>query len=439
MEEVFREYSKVLTSNPDIYYDDYNLLYNKLEDSHAYYQGEVIPFLYQPFFFSEEEANLFTDVVTTLNQILIKVINKYLEEEDFRQYFDFSSRLEELILVEPGYQSNLPLGRFDVFYYGGSKIKFCELNADGSSGMVKTNILEKNFKESRAVEELQKKYELDYLEAVDSWVDTLLVNYEEFPGAVEKPNIAIMDFKGYGMRGEFKQFKEVIERRGLEVKIVDPREVKYDGDYLYKDDFRIDLVYRRAVTTDLMDYYNELDDLLEAYREQAVCIVGSFRSQVIHNKVIFSILHDEEKVSFLTAEELDFVKETIPYTINFTDIEENQLAEVINNKDDWVLKPRDDYGAHGVVIGCDVSQNEWETRVEKLDPANYLLQEFLPLPEKELATFNQAGEVDFESYKYSLGLFSYNGELHGIYTRADQKNVIASAAGCVTLPNFVVK
>ncbi|GAB6098429.1 hypothetical protein JCM16358_03080 [Halanaerocella petrolearia] len=438
MTEVDNSYRNILEQRTEEYYQDYQRLYEVLEDSYAYYEGAVIPFLYHPIFFSKDEISDFKKLVDKLNEILNKVVDRYITDKEFRSYFNFSKELEELILVDPGYSCNLPMERCDIFYYGKDNFKFCELNADGSSGMVKTNTLEDYFLESNAIQELKQDYEVSYCELLDSWIDNLLANYQEFSNGAKEPNVAIMDFNNYGMTSEFKFFKEQLEKRGLEAKIVDPRELEYEPGSLSANDFHIDLIYRRAVTTDLIDHYEDIEDLITAYEEQNVCVVGPIRSQIIHNKIIFCILHNKEKVSFLTEEDKKFIEEYIPYTAVVDPTDQEQLEYIKQNQEQLVLKPEDNYGSKGVTIGQDVSKNKWLEEISQIQPESYLVQEFCIVPEIELATFID-GKLEFKPYKYTLGLFAYNQEFQGIYTRAGENNIIASATGCVTQPNFIVQ
>ena len=438
MENLFSEYRSILKENPDKYGRDFEKIYCQLEDSHAHYQGEVIPFLYQPFFFNSSEEEFFITIIKQLSSILNKVIKQYLADPQFRSYFNFSQQLEELILTDQGYANDFPMARFDIFYYGAGQIKFCELNADGSSGMVKSNILEEHFLGAKAVEELAESYQFKYYDLVNTWVDTMLDCYYQFADTKSQPNIAIMDFDNYGMVGEFKYFRELLSKQGYNVKIVDPREVEYYNNNLYSADFRIDLIYRRAVTTDLMDHYPELEDLWAAYQNQDVCLVGPIKSQIIHNKIIFAILHDQDKVSFLTEEERDFIDRYIPKTELIDYKDDQYLQSIIDRQAELVLKPLDDYGSNGVMVGSDVYSERWQSEIKRIakEGTDYLVQEFCPLPEKELVELED-NKLNFKSYKYILGLFAYKQQFSGIYTRAGQQNVIASSTGCVTLPNFI--
>ncbi|MBM7624889.1 glutathionylspermidine synthase family protein [Sporohalobacter salinus] len=438
LKEAALEYHNLLAEAPDKYAQDLEKIYGRLEADEICYQGEVIPILYQPLFFSQAELEEISQLVGRLSGILSKVIDRYLIDKEFRSYFGFSQELENLILADPGYSNPVPMARFDIFYYGDNKYRFCELNADGSSGMVKTNAVEKNFLQSEGIKDLTVRtgYDFDYCELLDKWIDTLLANYKEFNPEDNNPNIAIMDFDNFGMVSEFEYFKELLQNRGYQTVIVDPRELEYKNNNLYYGDFEVDLIYRRAVTTDVMEYYSEIGDLLTAYYNQDVCIVGSFRSQIIHNKIIFAILHDSEKTGFLNVEDRNFIEEYIPETSLIVK-DYQQLNYIKNNREKLVLKPLDFYGAQGVYIGCDLTQSQWEEALDNIEPEQYLVQRFCPIPELEMAVLEKE-ELKFELFKYTLGIFMYNLSFAGIYTRAGKCNIIASSTGCVTLPNLLV-
>ncbi|MGM0471202.1 MAG: circularly permuted type 2 ATP-grasp protein [Bacillota bacterium] len=438
LDSVRNEYQKLLLNHPERYSKDLDAIYQRLDQEEIYYQGEVIPIAYQPLFFGREELAELKKVTVKLSSILTKVIEHYLHNPQFRSYFNFAPQLEELILADPGYSNPVPMARFDIFYYDRGDYKFCELNTDGSSGMVKSNTLEELFTQAQAINDLakQESYQFTYCELLDSWIDTMLDNYNEFAPEDDDPTVAIIDFDNLGMVSEFKYFKNLLEVRGYQVVIVDPRELEYRAGKLYYQELVIDLIYRRAVTTDIMDHYFEVQDLLEAYCDQAVCIVGSFRSQIIHNKIIFALLHNKEQTDFLNDEERKFIKQYIPWTALVKGKQE-ELEYIKANQDTLVLKPLDAYGAQGVYIGCDLPQDKWQSAIEEVGEDRYLVQEFCPLPQIKVPRFSKS-DLDFQLFNYTQGLFMYNLEFAGLYTRADKEHIIASSTGCLTLPNLIV-
>ena len=66
---------------------------------------------------------------------------------------------------------------------------------------------------------------------------------------------------------------------------------------------RINAIYRRAVTCDIMRNYDKVQPFIKAAENNDVCLIGDFKTQVIHNKIVFKILHDDMTSAFLTDEE----------------------------------------------------------------------------------------------------------------------------------------
>lgn len=96
-------------------------------------------------------------------------------------------------------------------------------------------------------------------------------------------------------------------------------------------------IYRRAVTTDILEKMDDVTPLIKAVREQAVCLVGHFRTQIIHNKIIFEVLRKPETLSMLTEREQKFVLDHVPITCRLR--EGNfDFKEVVKNKEKWLIK-----------------------------------------------------------------------------------------------------
>ncbi|SDK84778.1 glutathionylspermidine synthase family protein [Natronincola ferrireducens] len=435
---IFLQYRGNVLKNKEAYLEEYKRVLKTVEKSPAQYKGKPIEFLYHPMFLSVDDFKKFEHLTEQLMGILRKVIDRYLQDEEFRKHFGFSQLLEELIVKDPGYSIPAPMGRFDIFYHDDGDFQFCELNADGSSGMVEARELQNIFQHSLAIKELEKDYRFTIFEVFYTWVDALLKNYQEFSGSQEKPKVAIVDWFSSEVPSEFIEFQKVFEERGCPTVVADIRDLTYRKGKLYYEEFQIDCIYRRAVTWEIIDNNKEVKDFIDAYMEGAVCVVGPIRSQIIHNKNIFSILHDSMKTPFLTEEERRFVEKHIPYTTIFDTNNEELVDFTIKNKDQLVLKPMDKYASYGVYIGRDFTAKEWKNIIDSQAQKNYLLQQFCRVPKLPMAMFAE-NDVDFVENNYIIGLFMYNQKLQGIYTRTGRCNIIGSVVECFTVPNFIVE
>lgn len=433
---ILKEYYDLINNSEDYYYGDYKNVREKIANSTAIYKGKPIPFLYQPIFYNDDDIKYFEEIAIILMSITDKVTDKYLTDKSFRKKFRYSDFLEKLILSDNGYGVNVPIGRFDIFYNGIGDFKFCEFNTDGSSAMNEDNVLAEIILETEPINILKEKYSFKFHELFDSWVTEIFNIYETFDNKVDNPNIAIVDFEESGTSNEFIEFKKVFEKRGFNCIIADPRDLIYKDGKLYKDDYNIDLIYRRIVTKELMDQIDKVTDFVNAYKDKVVCVVGSIKSQLMHNKIIFQVLHDKDTLAFLDDDEIEFVKNHIPYTVMFKDNKElYNLA--LDNKDDYIIKPTDLNASRGVYAGKDWSQSEWKDLLDKYYGEEYLLQEYCVPPKVESVTYEN-GNCKIEKFGHILGLFFYNKKFKGMYSRVGKDNIISGLHSYYTMSNIVV-
>ncbi|MBU5312117.1 glutathionylspermidine synthase family protein [Tissierella carlieri] len=435
--EINKEYINLIKSDPEGYIADYKIAKEKVANSTAIYKGKPVPFLYHPMFYTEEDVENFRKIGDTLISITNKVTQRYLDSKEFRKKFEYSPLLEELILVDNGYDINVPIGRFDLFYDNKDNFKFCELNTDGSSAMNEDNTIGNILLQTKGLQDFSQKHSLSLFELINRWVDDSISIFRKWNSEIEKPNVAIVDFTESGTSKEFEVFKSAFIKKGYNTIIADPRDLKYRNGHLYFEDFKIDLVYRRIVTFELIEKAHEVPDFIEAYKNKAFCCIGSIKSQIIHNKIIFKILHDEDTLEFLSEDERNFVKRHIPVTGLFKG-EKEVYNRVLNDKDRYIMKPLDLNASRGVYAGRDLSQGEWKKRLDESFDKDYLYQEFFEPFTREHVVFGDY-ELKIEEFRSIVGLFMYKEKFAGIYTRIGKNNIISGVTDYYTLPNILVK
>ena len=435
--KINQEYIDLVLKNQSNYIDDYLETLDNVANSNAQYKGKPVPFLYHPMFWTEKDIDNFKKINDMIMSITNKITDRFLKDENFRDKFRYPDFLNDLIAIDNGYDINAPIGRFDIFYEDYDNFKFCEINTDGSSAMNEDNILARILGESKALKDFGKEYKLEYFELLDSWVKESLKIYDSYDKKVDKPNVAIVDFVESGTPNEFEDFKKTYIKNGYNCIIADPRDLQYRDGILYKDDYRIDLIYRRIVTFELVDKIDQIDDFIAAYKDRAVCVIGSIRSQIMHNKIIFSILHEDDTLEHLSEDEIDFIKNHIPYTKIFAE-DEKIFEEVLNNKNKYILKPMDLNASQGVFAGRDFTNNEWEIRLKEAWGNDYIYQEFITPYKREFLMYK---DYNFTraSFGSIVGLFLYNEKFKGLYTRVGPNNIISGLSEYYTLPNFLVK
>lgn len=431
------EYVNIIKKDENFYYKDYLNMLEKVNNSNAIYKGEPIPITYQGLFYDKENKKDFQYMSDMLMSITKKITKEYVNNKEYRKLFKFSKELEELIIHDPGYDIPVPICRYDVFYNGRDKFKFVEFNTDGSSAMNEDNTLGPILLETEAMKELSKKYKLSNIDLINSWAEISYEMYKKYKGNRKKPNVAIVDILEIGTPYEFREFKKAYEKLGLNCEIVDIKDLDYKNGKLVYGDYEIDLVYRRIVTVELMKIFKEIQPFINAYKDNAFMMLGSFRSQIMHYKPTYKIFRLEETRKILSKEENDFLDKSIPYTEDFETEEDYNI--VSKNKDNYILKPIDDYASHGIYTGRDHKQEEFEKILRKILATGYIYQEYYDMDPVHFVEFNKDGKIEVNDFGVVLGMFIYNEKFIAPYTRIGKDNLISGARDYYTAPNIIIE
>lgn len=389
-----------------------------------------------PKLFSDNDLKVFEKAVSMTYSISNKVIKAYLEEPHYRRLFPFSKRMERLILADDHYRCDLPIARFDIFYNEDDhSFKFCEINTDGTSAQNENHELYAALKQNDFIDKFRdenwKQFEL-----FDSWIDQLMQIYSTFDHQIDHPAVAIVDYMEKAVWPEFEEFQKHFEAKGMKAQISDVRDLTYDGDHLYGPGGRIDIVYRRAVTRDIEENYEVSKALIQSYLDGNICMIGSFRTQIIHNKFFFIAIHDAKTKALLTAEEQRFVEEH--FLENFVLDDKTDRNIVIDEKDKWIIKPLDLYDAQGIYVGSDMTAEKWQEIVDKVWNNGYLCQEYCHPFETENLDFTDENPC-FKNYINMTGLYVYGGKLAGIYSRVSPTSIISDRYGGRELASIVIE
>ena len=411
-----------------------------IKSSTAQCHGIYVHTLFIPKMFSEEMVAYFKKSAETMYRILEKVINHYEEDADYRKLFGFSKELEELILRPRMYDCLLPIARIDIFYNeNDGTFKYCEFNADGASAMNEDRELNIALSKTTAFKKFAQKYNVRTHELFRSWAEEFMKIYSGSKNAKENPHIAIVDFINNERNFEFEQFQKTFHDMGISCEICEICDMVYENGVLIgKENKPIDAIYRRAVTCDIMENYDKVQPFINAVKDNAVCLIGDFRTQVIHNKVVFEILHMEETFALLTDEEIAYIKEHIPHTEKLTEkaVSENN---VLYEKNKWVIKPQDSYASKGVYAGVEFDDDEkWIQKVKDSIGKDYLLQEYCTPFETENIDLLHDENATFRKYSNITGLIMYGGILAGVYSRIAKNSIISTQYSEMSLPTIIV-
>lgn len=404
--------------------------FNYMLNSTAIVHHEVVASTFIPRLFNQRTYDTMKEASELTHRILCKVMQRYIDDPGYREIFDFDDRLKELILIPRGYDSILPFARIDIFLDEDDySVRFCEFNGDGSAGMNEDREIVNSIKGSATLRTFMEGHSVQQSAIFEPWVDAFLDIYSTYVHKVENPRIAICDYLENGVVDEFDYFAGLFKARGFECKVCDVRSLAYNGKNLLDENGNvIDAIWRRCVTNDVLEFWDDSQALIEACKNESVALIGSFAGHIVHDKQIFDVLMNQKTLDFLTAEEIGFLEGAIPAT-DFLDEAYVDLDLIKDNKDEWIIKPSDHYGADEVYAGCEVSHGKWVELIDEYANGragiSFIVQRFvhpfktqtLP-PDTQIDSLPDGAISDVPHLYNNLnGLYVFDGRFNGVFSR----------------------
>src|SRR5213083_3251714 len=163
------------------------------------------------------------------------------------------------------------------------------------------------------------------------------------------PTIAIVDWRGLPTLTEFEMFQRYFESRGVPTVICAPEDLTYSRGTLRANGHRVDLVYRRVLTSELLAKDDVSRPLVQAYLEGAVTVVNSFRAKLLRKKMSLALLSDDRYEALYTAPQRAAIAKHIPWTRKVREGQTSHAGKVVDladfvvgHRDRLVLKPNDE-------------------------------------------------------------------------------------------------
>ena len=346
--------------------------------------------------------------------------------------------------LDPGYPGFTLTSRLDSFMVG-EEPRFVEYNAESPAGIGFCDCLADVFETLPGMRRWESEHEVRRFYGRQALYETLLWAYRAWGGR-DTPTIAVVDWEDVLTRRDFELCAEVFEQRGLRTFITDPRRLDYRAGRLRLGNETITLVYRRVLLHELLDKSSEVGPLLQAYRDGAVCMVNSPRSKLLHKKAVLALLSEGRLGLELTAEEQATIEATIPWTrlvamgeSTHDGVRVELVRFVLAEQPRLVLKPSDDYGGRGVVLGWEVSPGEWERALEVALSQPYVVQERVPVPQAEFPTWDD-NHLELAPFLLDTDPLLFRGELGSLLTRISGSALLNVSAGAgSTTPTFMIE
>lgn len=351
-----------------------------------------------------------------------------------------------LAAVDPGYPFLSVTSRLSTHIDNGG-LRFVDYNADTPTGVAYAEALSELFYDCPPVKEFRKRYRLTKSGGTKQLLQALLKAFKE-SGRKQAPRIAIVEFRQPFQTADSDELvllREHFRKAGYQTEIISPDQLEYRNNVLRRGDFAIDLVYRRVKVQEFLVRFDLNHPLVRAYREGAICMVNSFRSELAHKKAIFDLLTDETVTAGFPAAERKAIREHIPWTrfVTAAKVSRNgkqvDLTEfVLKNRESLVLKPNDDSGDQHSFYGWELDNAAWERALKTALRLPYVVQERVAAPVVPFPVY-QWDQMQVRELSVDLHPHAFLGKVQGCSSWVSA----ADTAGFSTLsglaPTFIIE
>jgi uncharacterized circularly permuted ATP-grasp superfamily protein len=448
MSSAIEHFHHLIEADPQAAIRDLERLDAELFARNICFDGRAMPVHLRPHFFSPAARAALESAAQTVLAAALKA-EKGVFGGDAERLYDalgVSDAERELLRIDPGYAEHVVWTRLDAFPgVGDDDVRFLEFNHDAPAGIGYSSVMSEIFLESEIMRRFQEKFAVTGHDSRPQLLTALLTAYRAFGGR-EKPNIAIVDWQGVRTSSDFEILRAYFEAAGYAAVIADPRALEMRDGKLHAGDFRIDLVYRRVVTSELLTKLDETKPFVTAYRTRAACFINSFRCRVSENKAFMAFLTDPAHLSFLTESERAALMRHLPWTRQVAEGKTDVAGEatdlipyIATNRAELVLKPADAYGGSGVFVGSETDDATWENalRAALASDARWVVQRRVATP-TEPYPIRVGDGFEFRPMKFNVNPFYLGDRMCGAVTRTSTDAVINVSAGGGSIPTFVV-
>jgi len=246
---------------------------------------------------------------------------------------------------------------------------------------------------------------------------------------------------------EFVLFAEYFRAHGLDVVIGDPSEAELRNGAFLLGGAPVDLIYKRVLLAELVARGGCDHPVIRAVRSGAVCMVNPFRCKILHKKASLGVLSDERNAKLFSVVERRAIDAHVPWTRTVAEQKTlhggrkvDLVPFILAHRDRLVLKPNDEYGGKGIVLGWEVDDAAWQRAVGAALAEPSVVQERVPIPSEPFPSLVD-GRVTYADRILDTNPFACHGAyVEGCLSRLSTAALVnVTAGGGSQVPTFLVE
>lgn len=421
-------------------------LATRMRERHLTFGGRLLcPFL-RPFFLDPGDEGRIKRAAETLWRLGERLAEAAASDEGLMAELGLSEQEVALARINPGYAVASTAARADAFLLPGS-LQFAEYNAESPAGPGYSQRLAELFDGEPLMDRFRERFDARFYTPIPELLDALLESYQDWGGKANLPRIAIVDWREVPTWSEFELLRGAFSDAGVPTEICDPRDLAFDGRRLTANGTPIDLVYRRVLINDILARPDECRALVDAYQHGAVCVANSLRCKIPHKKAFFAVLTDARYRHLFSADDLRTISPHVPWTRMVRDSGTTRDGKSLDlpsylrrHREQFVLKPNDEYGGTGVTLGWETDERAWDEAIARAlreSDRGWIAQERIAVRRETFPICEPDGIVERDML-VDFAPYLFRGRVAGFLTRLSASGLANVTSGGGQVPAFIV-
>jgi hypothetical protein len=375
-----------------------------------------------------------------------------LASDVVRRQFGLADWEEALVQQDPGFADPSPTSRIDAFYFPEQEsLRVTEYNAETPAGAAYNDALSEAFLTLPVMRRFLGRFDVRPLPARHGVLNALYEAYSQWGGRGRggrtAPRIAILDWREVPTYSEFVLYADYFRSHGLDAVIADPREAELRDGGLVLAGAPVDLIYKRVLLGELVARCGRDHPVIRAVQSGAVCMVNPFRCKILHKKASLAVLSDERNAELFSTAERRAIDAHVPWTRIVAEQKTlhggrkvDLVPFILTHRQRLVLKPNDEYGGKGIVLGWEVDGAAWERAVDTALTAPYVVQERVAIPSESFPSLVD-GRVTYADRILDTNPFACHGAyVEGCLSRLSTAALVnVTAGGGSQVPTLLVE
>ena len=411
--------------------------------------GRALCTVLRPRFLSPADYDALRLACAPLLAAMLRANAIALADREFRSGFRLADWEESLLEAFPRYPSPVPLSRIDAFIDPDTgDARLTEMNAETPAGVGYSDVLAELFLAMPVMQRFARDWVVRPMPTRPALLSVLRDSWHAVRGTRTPPRIAIVDWDDVPTTSEFRITADYLRAMGLACTITTPEALEYRGSVLRDRDGQvIDLVYKRVLLHELVTRAGLDHPLLRAAIDGAVVMVNPPLGKPLHKKAALAVLTDERHAGRFSAEEREAIRRHVPWTRvveeRHTELDGARidlLPWIAEHREQLVLKPNDDYGGSGIVLGWTVDDARWRAAIAEALARPTVVQRRIALPVEPFPSVVD-GRLAIAERIVDTAPFCWHGVyMDGMLTRISTDALVnVTAGGGSTVPTFVVE